>query len=327
MIRAAVAVARAGARQMLPIAAVPRRPGDSMARRGDPGSSYARRDDYDDYGMNDRALMPSPGAGGGALMPQLDDRALPALPSEEEERALGIRRPAYIPATEVRKGERPSNMRVVSGVASIMLLCVAMLGVSGFLVQRNVLPGFLQALGVAHPGNASTVNNALPTQFASLKPVVTQATNKTPLVQMNSYQSYVNGPNPQSPVVPQNATSVFLVNRFVYIIGSTNDQTKKNDQLSIKWYFNDVDATASIQKSKSDCCLYTLPADKAGKQDQILFQLAIPVATRGKAEIYYNGQLAYTIVLSGPIDTLLWNCLLSTSKATLRLLRCCAFAC
>src|SRR5262249_10308647 len=81
---------------------MPRRTPDSYGRRGDPRGSYARPDDYDDYGMNDRALMPVQGAGG-AIMPQLDDRALPALPSEEEERALGIRRPAYIPATEVRK--------------------------------------------------------------------------------------------------------------------------------------------------------------------------------------------------------------------------------
>ncbi len=266
-----------------------------MVRRGDPGSSYARRDEFDDYGANDRALMPAPGAGG-ALMPQLDDHALPALPNEEEERALGIRRPAYIPATEVRKGERPSNVRVISGVASIMLLCVAMLGVSGFLVQRNVLPGILGQLGLSRPPNATPVNNAIPTAYAGFKPLVTPSANKTPLVKMLSYQGFANGPSPSSPVTPQNETDIFQINRFVYLIGNTNDQTKKDDKISIKWYFNDVDATPSIQKTAPKCCDFVLTPDKAGKQDQILFQLAIPVATRGKAEIYYNNKIAYTIL-------------------------------
>ena len=276
-------------------ASYPRRPGDSNGRRGDPSSSYARRDEYDD-GYNDRALMPAPGAGG-ALMPQLDDRALPALPSEEEERALGIRRPAYIPATDTRKGERPSRMRVVSGTASIMLLCVAMLGISGFLVQRNILPGFLGLVGVSHPHDASTVNDAIPTAYAGMKPLVTVVPNNgTPLINAQSYASEIDPANPDQPVIPKNPTDIFQPGHYVIIIGNTNTQTKTGDTLSIRWYFNGVDSTASVQQSKKDCCSYTLPSSKAGRADQVDFKLVYPAAAQGKAELYYNGKLTITLL-------------------------------
>src|SRR5579871_6037072 len=84
-------------------------PDQSYARRGGAGQSYPNRrgNDYDEYYDidDDRALMVAQGQAG-ALMPSGVERALPALPTEEEERAMGIRRPAFIPATEERRGKR-----------------------------------------------------------------------------------------------------------------------------------------------------------------------------------------------------------------------------
>jgi hypothetical protein len=64
--------------------------------------------------------------------------ALPGLPgSEEAERALGIRRPVYIPATHERK-IRPGSWRIVSGVLSVVLFCAASCGVAGLLGHSKI---------------------------------------------------------------------------------------------------------------------------------------------------------------------------------------------
>ena len=64
------------------------------------------------------------GPGMGAGVP-----ALPGMPqTDEEERAIGIRRPVYIPATGEKRKKKLGTWRVVSGVVSVMLICVASCG-------------------------------------------------------------------------------------------------------------------------------------------------------------------------------------------------------
>src|SRR5262249_49106123 len=85
---------------------------------------------YDEMDL-DRALVPAQpdmlpmqmGTGMGV--------AVPGLPStEEEERAMGIRRPVYIPATGERK-RKLGTWRVISGVLSVMLFCAASCAAAG----------------------------------------------------------------------------------------------------------------------------------------------------------------------------------------------------
>jgi hypothetical protein len=181
------------------------------------------------------------------------------------------------------------NRRLVAFISGAVVALLVIAAFTVFTLHASPLKGKLVGRSMS--------SSATPTAVATLdpRPHVTPSANKTPLIQMSSYQNFAAGTNSSGPVTPQNPTSIFLINRFVYIIGNTNDQTKAGDTIRIKWYFNDVDATPSIQKTAPKCCDYVLTPDKAGKQVQVLFQLAIPVATHGKVEVYYNSQLAYTI--------------------------------
>jgi hypothetical protein len=278
----------------------PRRGGDpnqSYPRRGgDPSRSYAPRGGQggDDYGVDDeRALMVAPDLG--ALMAPADDRALPALPTEEEERALGIRRPAFIPATDERKGKKAGRWRVVSGVLSIMLLCVGMCGVSGLLVQHNVIPGLSKLLGLTRPGNVRSVPLVnIPTAYAPGTPLVTPVPGpKTPIQDIRSYNLILTPPN-NSTAIPKNPTDLFTVGQTVYVVMDLNSTVKANDTVSVKWLFNSVDVTSEIQKLYPDCCAKTV--SQTGKQLQVIFGIKPPTTGFGEAHILYNNQPAYIVL-------------------------------
>ncbi len=98
-----------------------------------------RRPNYEDVDL-ERALVPSArdmmpmdpnaiGMAGGAGLP-----AIPGLPqTDEEERAIGIRRPVYIPATGEKRKKKLGTWRVLSGVVSVMLFCIVSCSRRGFL--------------------------------------------------------------------------------------------------------------------------------------------------------------------------------------------------
>jgi hypothetical protein len=101
-----------------------------------------RLNDYDEVDL-ERALVPAQG-GALAMDPGMGGVALPGLPeTDEAERALGIRRPVYIPAVEGKRKRKLGTWRVVSGVLSVMLVCVASCALAG-LLGRNQLTAFLQ---------------------------------------------------------------------------------------------------------------------------------------------------------------------------------------
>lgn len=85
----------------------------------------------------ERALVPMqeqmPMATAGAGLP-----VLPGFPgTDDAERALGIRRPVYIPATHEKK-VRPGTWRIASGVLSVLLFCVASCGLAGVLGHSKI---------------------------------------------------------------------------------------------------------------------------------------------------------------------------------------------
>ncbi len=230
----------------------------------------------------------------GALLAP-DDRALPALPTEEEERALGIRRPAFIPATDERKGKKAGRWRVISGVLSIMVLCVGMCGVSGLLVQHNVIPGLSKLLGLTVPGNASSVPLVtIPTAYAPGAPLVTPVPNaKTPIQDIRSYNLILTPANSNT-AIPKNPTDLFTVGQTVYIVMDLNSAVKVNDTVSVKWIFSGVDITGEIAKLYPGCCLKTVA--KTGAALQVIFGVKPPTTGFGEAQILYNNQLAYTVL-------------------------------
>src|SRR5215469_7326091 len=124
--------------------------------RSGQGPAVRRRAGYDyDEGDLDRALVPAPSdmlaMDAGALSMGAGLPALPGIPqTDEEERAIGIRRPVYIPATGLKRKKRLASWRVVSGIVSVMLFCVASCGVLA-LVGHNQLESIF--------GHATTLVN------------------------------------------------------------------------------------------------------------------------------------------------------------------------
>lgn len=296
-------------------------PNDSFARRpGGPSqsipprrndssnTSYGRRGDYDDYG-DDRALMLPPDAG--AVMPSMDNRGLPALPSEEEERSLGIRRPAFIPATDERKGQKPGRWRVISGVTSVMLLCVAMCGLSGFLAQKNFIPGLSKLLGNTKQPKAQISVVPVPTQYSANKPLMTPGPSQTPIIQIGTYKTVIQNPKT---VTPQQPSSIFFVNDFVYVVMTTNTDIKAGDTVSAKWYFNSVDITSNLAATKKDCCLQTVPEN--GKALQVEFAIKLPDTGAGKIEVSYNNTIAYTLLFYATVPSVTPTPAASTTPGT-----------
>ncbi len=264
-------------------------PNQSYPRRNDPNQSYARRGD--DYG-DERGLMLAPD--GGAIMPQLDDRALPALPTEEEERALGIRRPAFIPATDERKGKKPGRWRVISGVASIMVLCVAMCGVTGLLAQRNVFPGLSKLLGIKPP-SVSTTGANIPDYYLKGTLLVTPVpTAKTPIQTPASYSNITPGTSPSSPVIPKGPTDIYALGSTAFVVMQVNEQAKVGDKIGVHWLLNGQDVTPDLQKTNSNCCFK--PETQANTALQVVFELHLVTIGNFQAQIYYNTTLAYTLL-------------------------------
>ena len=95
-------------------------------------------DGYDEVDL-DRALVP---ARNEMMAPMEGGAGLPALPgfpqTDEEERMLGIRRPAFIPATSEKRKKRLSSWRVISGVLSVMLACIASCAAAGILGRDRI---------------------------------------------------------------------------------------------------------------------------------------------------------------------------------------------
>ncbi len=268
-------------------------PDQSYARRGGAGQSYPNRrgNDYDEYYDidDDRALMVAQGQAG-ALMPSGVERALPALPTEEEERAMGIRRPAFIPATEERRGKRAGRWRVISGVLSVMLLCVGMLGVSGFLFATHILPGIESILGIRTPPPVTPPVPTVQAIFLTPGTLATPApnTNNDPIgpPQMTNEVTYTNN----LPVV-KTQTSLFVPGDTIIIVAKVQG-AKSKDVVSVKWYQNDEDITSDLKGVNANCCAQTMN----GQAVVVKFQAQIPSVGLGRTELYYNSTLAYTLI-------------------------------
>ncbi len=154
--------------------------------------------------------------------------SIPGFPqTEEEERALGIRRPAYIPATEEKRKRKLSSWRVVSGVLSVMVVCVASCAGAGFLGQQQIsrmLPAPIQNL-IRPPSVDLSRVPATPVS--------------TPGPAAKNITSLVTAKNVDSSYNPVDVTSYFTVKSTVYavmtIVGVSQN---KANTLTCAWYLN-----------------------------------------------------------------------------------------
>jgi len=202
--------------------------------------------------------------------------ALPAIPglpqTEEEERALGIRRPVYIPAAAEHHKRRISSFRVISGVLSLMLICIAsctglaILGKTGF---ENVFPN--KRYSSTAQGNAASITNY--TQV----PATPAA---TPGVAAKYVTSATTARNVDNNFAPVDITSKFTVNNLVYVVLSVRNVPKSTQHtLSVRWFLNTLDVQ--------------LPPNALIKKDIVqdsnaYFALQYPQPGLGMVKVYWD---------------------------------------
>lgn len=196
--------------------------GRSAGRQSSPGYGYEPDNDS-------RALVPQYGQ---PMPPAVEDEmvSIPGLPqTDEEERAIGMRRPAYIPATNEKRKRKLSSWRIVSGVLSMMVVCVASCAGVGFVGQQKVLsllPAPIQNI-VQPPSVDITQVPATPVS--------------TPGPAAKNITSLVTAKNIDTSYNAVDVTSYFLVKSTVYavmtIVGVSQNQA---NTLSCVWYLNDL---------------------------------------------------------------------------------------
>jgi hypothetical protein len=186
---------------------------------------------------------------GQPMPPAAEDEmvSIPGFPqTDEEERAIGMRRPAYIPATEEKRKRKLSSWRVISGVLSIMVVCVASCAGVGFLGQQQIerlLPG--------------PIKNILSTPTVDISQVpATPAA--TPGPASKYITSLVTAKNVDASYTAVDVTSYFQVKSTVYavmtIVGVSQNQA---NTLSCSWYLNGINFGLKTNTS------YTLQPTKA----------------------------------------------------------------
>ncbi|MEO7003309.1 MAG: hypothetical protein ABI068_15960, partial [Ktedonobacterales bacterium] len=195
---------------------------------------------------------------------------------DEEERALGIRRPAYIPATSEKRKRKLSSWRVVSGVLSVMLVCVASCGAAGFLGQRQIAK-LIQ-------GPIKTVNTPATIDFSQ----VPATPIGTPGPAANVVKSAVTALGVDNKYNPVNVTSHFSVDATVYVVVRlVGVPAKTTNTLSIGWYikgpagFQNIDPTGTLDQTIPPQTVSTFNA---------YFSLPFHQPGVGMAKIYWDKQ-------------------------------------
>lgn len=223
---------------------------------------------YEDVDL-ERALVPAhnevgvAGAGG--------PPALPGMPlTDEEERALGIRRPVYIPATGEGHHTKPSTWRVVSGLLSIVLVMVAACGLAGIVGRpalERLLPSPLKTSLTPPAYNFSTV---------PATPVATPGPAHTYV------QSVVTAHGVDSNYNPLNVATHFTENSTVYVVLTVRGIPKgQQHMLSVRWYLQGLDL--NVQAISGAQTTWTLTSDS-----NAYFGLNYPAAGIGMARIYWD---------------------------------------
>jgi hypothetical protein len=214
---------------------------------------------------------------GSGAFPMLSEEALASrIPP-------GRKPPAFIPATRPRRPYRLSGYRVISGTISLGLVLLLVVGSLSFLAIKA---GALQHLlsGKSLP----PISYHFPQPTLPALGQTPQATPNagSPASQMIS--RVTTAKNYSKSYDPLNITTTFQPGETVNVLWQVQN-AKGNDVISIKWYQNGVVVTGLDPKSTQQ----TFPDGKPAWNG--VFGLAYPTASVGKAELYYNGQLGWTI--------------------------------
>lgn len=206
------------------------------------GRSNPRNRRYPDPGYQEvdlsRALVPARDD----MLP-MDPSANAGLPAmlgipatDDEERALGLRHPVYIPAAGGKRKRKLGTWRVLSGVSSVMLVCLVGCGLTGLVGKgflANIFPN--PVISALKPAVISTAGVPV-TPVATLGPQGSHFQNVTTAAGGFDAAS-------GNPIDP---TSHFLTQSSPYVVAIVRGITKgQKHTVSIRWYLRGPDPAST----------------------------------------------------------------------------------
>lgn len=178
-----------------------------------------------------------------------------------------MRRPAYIPATTEKRKKKLSSWRVISGVLSVMLACVASCAAAGILGRDRI-----QAI-MPNPIKTTQTPLALDLKNVPLTPVATPGPAAKSLTQVVTALHRQGNCNPVDP------SSYFHVGDAVWVFVILK-QPMPGHTISVRWFANDTDVNPpSVDKTS-----LRLGANNAGA----CFSLQYPSAGTGSVKVYWD---------------------------------------
>jgi hypothetical protein len=242
-------------------------------RRGwNQSGDYGEMDDEEGSSAN----LPAPmGRQNSMAFPMMDDSSM------LQRLAPGRKPPAFIPATRPRRPYRLSRYRVLSGTISLALVLMTVFGGLAFLAVHSGLAGKLFGTTTLAARNYTFSNAPVPTLSGT--PQATPSGNAASQVIVNVTTAL----HYSSTFDPIGITTTFQTGQNVNVLWKVKSAQAK-DVVSVIWYEsgNALTTTNTPNTSKT--------FDKAGPYNG-LFALCYPLGGLGKAELYWNGQLAQTI--------------------------------
>jgi hypothetical protein len=224
-------------------------------------------DNYDEVDL-DRALVP---ARNEMMAPMDGSVGLPAMQgfpqTDEEERAIGMRRPAYIPATNEKRKKKLSSWRVISGVLSVMLACVASCAAAGIIGKDRINQIFPQSVKLTTTQPALDLSGVPATPVATMGPMSKQISQ---VVTALHRQGNCNPVDPSSYFHVKDAVWVFVILK----------QPAQNHTISVRWFSNDIDVNPPSTANTS----LTLGPNNAGA----CFSLLYLSPGKGSVRVYWD---------------------------------------
>lgn len=255
--------------------------GGYAADYDDPPSSSGRRrrraePEYDEVDL-ERALVPAPGGlPQQQMMPAGSQVGLPAMPgmpqTDEEERSYGIRRPAFIPAVKGKRKRKLGTWRVVSGVLSVMLVCIGLCGLGSVLAKDQISQLTRGLIG----------HQITPAAFSTAGIPATPVA--TPGAQGKYFVNVVTAQKVDLNNIPTNVTSRFNTNDTVYVVFRAQGLTTGKHTIRIRWFLQGQ--YLPILGINNNCAQDTSHTCQTVSGDQqVYFSLNIPTPGLGMARL------------------------------------------
>lgn len=196
---------------------------------------------------------------------------LPALPDQDQEA------PVYVPPMYTKPRPIIPRYRAISGLISMLVVFSLLCAGAGYYAQVTGKLAFFEKLfGVYTPPAVTSSTHQM------LKVPSTQAT-PGPAANVVFSVGISNSADTHSNLVTSYVNQ-FTVGQVIYL--SCSARGPKDGTLSVKWYTN-----GQLYKSPPGP-----PPIKANTTATALFQIIYAQPAEGKAEIYWNNQLAQTVL-------------------------------